>query len=87
VEGLSVGIFRKRPELVIDLRESARPPQRILFEFGFPTRCPSCDERGYLDHIDPFKRIQFEHCPACYTKWERAETEFVELNAERSITA
>ena len=26
------------------------------FEFGFPTRCPSCGDRGYLDHIDPFKR-------------------------------
>jgi len=87
VEGLSVGIFKKRPEVVIDLRESARPPKRIFFEFGFPTRCPACNERGYLDHIDPFKRIQFEHCPSCFAKWEHAESEFFELNADRPVTA
>ena len=76
-----MGIFKKKqPDVVIDLRESARPRQRVLFEFGFPTRCPSCNERGYLDHIDPFKRIQYEHCPACFAKWERTEADIAALN-------
>lgn len=76
-----MGLFKHKKPEVVDLREAARPPQRIMFEFGFPTRCPSCGDRGYLDHIDPFKRIQFEHCPTCSAKWEYAETDFAALNA------
>ena len=44
-------------------------------------RCPSCESRGYLDHIDPFKRIQYEHCPSCFTKWQLTEDELVALNS------
>jgi formate dehydrogenase maturation protein FdhE len=75
-----VGLFKQKQPEVIDLREASRPPKRILFEFGFPTSCPSCGERGYLDHIDPFKRIQYEHCPVCFTKWERTESDVAALN-------
>lgn len=78
-----MGIFKKRPE-VIDLREPAPAPpapRRVTFEFGFPTGCPSCGERGYLDHIDPFKRIQYEHCPACYARWEHSEDDIASLNS------
>jgi hypothetical protein len=74
-----MGLFSKKPSPpVIDLRESA--PKPAPFVFGYPTRCPSCGNRGYLDHIDPFKRIQFEHCPSCFTKWELAEEELLALN-------
>jgi hypothetical protein len=75
-----MGLFSKRSTPpVIDLREAeaAKSPQ---YAFGYPTNCPSCGSRGYLDHIDPFKRIQFEHCPACFTKWELAEEELASLN-------
>lgn len=75
-----MGLFSKKPTPphVIDLRESA--PKAPQFVFGYPTRCPACGSRGYLDHIDPFKRIQFEHCPSCLTKWELAEDELAALN-------
>ena len=76
-----MGLFSKRqPRGVIDLREHAPAPKAAPFIFGYPTRCPSCGDRGYLDHIDPFKRIQFEHCPGCLNKWELAEDEIHALN-------
>jgi hypothetical protein len=75
-----VGFFKKRPE-VIDLREPAPAPRRVKFEFGFPTRCTTCGERGYLDHIDPFKRIQYEHCPVCFARWEYTEDDIASLNS------
>lgn len=75
-----MGLFKKHePPAVIDLREQA-PPKPAPFTFGYPTRCPACGERGYLDHIDPFKKVQFEHCPVCFTKWELAEDEILALN-------
>jgi hypothetical protein len=75
-----MGLFRKKAE-VIDLRDSAVAERAgPRFEFGFPTRCPACGGRGYLDHIDPFKRMQFEHCPSCATKWERSEDQVLSLN-------
>lgn len=74
-----MGLFGKnRGESIIDLREPEGAPAK--FEFGFPTRCPECDSPGYLDHIDPFKRIQFEHCPACSSRWEWAEADVDALN-------
>ena len=74
-----VGLFsKKQPQPVIDLREQETKPAPFLF--GYPTRCPSCGERGYLDHIDPFKNKQYEHCPACFAKWELAEDEIHALN-------
>ena len=74
-----MGLFSKKqqPEHVIDLREQTKAAP---FVFGYPTRCPACGDRGYLDHIDPFKKIQFEHCPACFTKWELAEDEVLAMN-------
>ncbi len=76
-----MGLFRKR-ERVIDLRDTApaRSHRPAPFEFGFPTKCPACGGRGYLDHIDPFRRVQFEHCPSCSTKWERSEDQVLALN-------
>ena len=77
-----MGLFSKKQQTppVIDLRESEQP-RPAPFVFGYPTRCPSCDNRGYLDHIDPFKRIQYEHCPSCFTKWQLTEDELVALNS------
>lgn len=75
-----MGLFSKKQQPpVIDLRERAKP-KPAPYAFGFPTRCPSCGDRGYLDHIDPYKRVQYEHCPACFTKWELAEDELLAMN-------
>lgn len=73
----------RKPEAVVDLRDStlAAAAQRgSIFEFGFPTTCPACSGRGYLDHIDPFRRVQFEHCTTCFTKWETTEDELLSLD-------
>jgi hypothetical protein len=79
LEVVDVGLFSKKPQQpVIDLRE--QPAKAAPFLFGYPTRCPSCGERGYLDHIDPFKNKQYEHCPSCSTKWELLEDEIHALN-------
>ena len=75
-----MGLFSKKPSpSVIDLRDHAAA-KPAPFLFGFPTRCPSCGDRGYLDHIDPFKKKQYEHCPVCLTKWELLEDEINALN-------
>ena len=76
-----MGLFGKKQQTppVIDLR-AQQPPKSAPFVFGYPTRCPECGDRGYLDHIDPFKRIQYEHCPACFNKWELAEDELLAMN-------
>jgi hypothetical protein len=81
-----MGLFKRKTDQVIDLRDRVLEAQRTAtkampFEFGFPTKCPSCGGRGYLDHIDPFKRVQYEHCPADQTKWEHSEDEVLALNA------
>ncbi len=51
---------------VVDLREPApaKPP------WGSPVPCPSCQGRGYLDHIDPYREIMFLHCTECFAKYE-----------------
>ena len=73
-----MGLFGKKqqPEVVdlrdeIDLTETA--PSPVLF--GLPMKCPECGEPGYLDHIDPYKRVMFQHCPSCFAKWEVAESD------------
>ena len=75
-----MGLFsKKRTQPEIDLREP-EPTGPAPFIFGYPTRCPACSSGGFLDHIDPFKKVQYEHCPVCLTKWELAEEEILALN-------
>jgi hypothetical protein len=38
-----------------------------------PTPCPACKQPGYLDSIDLTQRRMYQHCPACFTKWETTE--------------
>jgi len=79
----AMGVFRKqahdRDSEVIDLRDSVLQP-RPVFEFGFPTRCPECRNRGYLDHIDLARKVQYEHCASCWAKWERSEDDVYSLH-------
>lgn len=76
-----MGIFRRRPRSVIDLRDHVLARERqAVFAFGFPTRCPACGRGGYLDHIDLFRKVQHEHCPRCGIRWERSEAEVEGLN-------
>lgn len=74
-----MGLFSKKKSESIDLTEKIDLRTPAAFEFGFPTRCPSCGDRGFLDHIDPFKRVQYEHCKGCGEKWQLAEEEVASL--------
>jgi len=72
--GNLMGLFSRKGSKaqVIDLRERAPRP---VFEFGLPTPCPECGGHGYLDGIDVKRAIMFQHCPACFAKWETAESD------------
>ncbi len=74
-----MGLFgRKQKTEVIDLRQVATAPAPARPEFGFPTPCPACGAHGYLDGIDIKRRIMFQHCPSCFSKWETTEAELVQ---------
>ena len=66
---------------VIDLREAevapgaAAPPTGPTW--GMPSPCPACGGPGYLDHINPHRRVMDLHCPTCFTAWTIAEAECV----------
>jgi transcription elongation factor Elf1 len=64
---------RKKAEApgVIDLREPEAPKP----QWGSPVPCPSCNGRGYLDHIDPYKEIMFLHCTQCANRYEVTKAE------------
>ena len=56
---------------VIDLRD----PEPVKPVWGSPMPCPSCNSRGYLDHIDPYREIMFLHCTECAHKYEITRAE------------
>lgn len=69
-----MGLFaRKHSPSVIDLRDAKPAPARP--RFGLPLPCPDCGGHGYLDGIDTKRRIMYQHCPACFAKWETTEAE------------
>ena len=81
-----MGLFKKR-DIVIDLRDHVLAKQRqtvvqgaLPFEFGYPTKCPTCSGRGYVDQIDLTSRRQYEHCIDCGLKWQSSEDEVLALN-------
>lgn len=57
---------------VIDLRQ----PAPTKPQWGSPVPCPSCNGRGYLDHIDPYREVMFLHCIECFNKYEMSKAEF-----------
>ena len=54
---------------------TAEAPARPRQEWGRPGRCPECDGRGYLDHIDLIDRIMYQHCTECRHEWTVTEAE------------
>ena len=70
-----MGLFNRKEEEaepVVDLRD-AKP----ALEFGYPTPCPECGGPGYLDSIDLSRRVMYQHCPSCFTKYEVTEAELI----------
>ncbi|HEY9558685.1 MAG TPA: hypothetical protein VIR58_18245 [Acidimicrobiales bacterium] len=72
-----MGFLRRKrsSELVIDLRDSATTSKPAPPTFGSPLPCPACDGRGYLDHIDPFREVQYMHCTDCGHRYEASRAE------------
>ncbi len=40
-----------------------------VIRLGYPSDCPQCGHRGFLDHVDIRNRSQTEHCTACGHRW------------------
>ena len=59
----------------VDLTAEESAPARPRQEWGRPGRCPACNGRGYLDHIDLIDRIMYQHCTECRHKWTVTEAE------------
>lgn len=57
-------------EILLDLRDPL-PPGTLVF--GMPTRCPDCEDYGYIDHIDLVARVMKLHCPTCHSRWAITE--------------
>jgi hypothetical protein len=67
---------------VIDLRDPA-PVKPI---WGSPVPCPSCNGRGYLDHIDPFREVMYLHCTECAHRYELARSEILATDGRQAST-
>ena len=73
-----MGLFGRKapqPEPVIDFRDAEAAAPVILW--GMPAPCPDCGKPGYLDHINPFERVMYQHCPSCFAKWAIAEADII----------
>jgi DnaJ-class molecular chaperone len=69
-----MGLFNRKEteDAVVDLREPA-----TALQFGYPTPCPECGGAGYLDNIDITRRVMFQHCTSCFTKYQVTEEELI----------
>lgn len=77
-----MGLFKRKAKAghqVIDLRESEPAPSKP--QWGSPVPCPSCQGRGFLDHIDPFRELMYLHCTACGDKYEVHRSAFADADA------
>lgn len=73
-----MGLFgKKKGAPVVDVREASATPAPKKLEFGYPTPCPECGERGYLDSIDLSEQTMYQHCPSCFAKWTTTEEELI----------
>jgi hypothetical protein len=68
-----MGLLNRKQESESEVDLRADPARR----FGYPTPCPACAAPGYLDSIDLTRRVMFQHCTTCMTKWETTEAELV----------
>lgn len=75
-----MGLLKRKPapEIVIDLREPARPTRPA---WGSPVPCPECAGRGYLDHIDPYQEVMYLHCTQCGARYERSKVDLERIES------
>jgi hypothetical protein len=67
-------------EIVSGLRDPL-PPGRL--EWNRPTRCPRCEDWGYIDRLDLVARLMQLHCPTCHFHWEITEEQIEASQARR----
>jgi hypothetical protein len=65
-------------EILADLRD---PLPSGHLEFGVPTRCPRCDDYGYIDRLDLVRRVMQLHCPTCRYHWQISEEQIEQAEA------
>jgi Zn ribbon nucleic-acid-binding protein len=75
-----MALFKRSQQQVVDLREATAvvtppAPAPAPRRFGRPSRCPDCNGKAFLDHIDIVDRVQYEHCVECGKKWQLTEAE------------
>lgn len=71
-------------EDVIDLRDPL-PPGPVIF--GLPTRCPACEDMGYIDHINLNGGVMKLHCPTCHHHWAITEKQIEAAEAQAQVDA
>jgi hypothetical protein len=68
-------------EEILDGLQEPLPPGDL--EWNRPTRCPKCEDWGYIDRLDLVDRMMMLHCPTCYFHWEISEAQIDAVNAKR----
>lgn len=58
-------------EEILDGLQEPLPPGDL--EWNRPTRCPQCEDWGYIDRLDLVVRSMQLHCPTCHFHWEITE--------------
>jgi hypothetical protein len=71
-------------EILLDLRDPL-PAGRL--EWGMPTRCPRCEDWGYIDALDLNVRAMQLHCPTCHFHWEITEEQIDAANRHADADA
>jgi hypothetical protein len=67
-------------EILLDIRDPL-PPGNL--EWGVPTRCPDCEDWGYIDRLDLVRRVMQLHCPTCRAHWEISEAQIEAVRAQQ----
>jgi hypothetical protein len=74
-----MALLPRRRTQVAPAEESPADEPRVVVRLGFPTDCPACGGRGYLDHIDVGRHVQRQHCLTCGRNWEISEDGVIDL--------
>lgn len=68
-------------EEILDGLQEPLPPGDL--EWNRPTRCPQCEDWGYIDRLDLVDRVMMLHCPTCYFHWEISEAQIEAVKEQR----
>jgi hypothetical protein len=75
--GVEVDERRPTTQEILDSLRDPLPPGPL--EWGIPTRCPRCEDWGYIDRLDLVRRVMLLHCPTCQDHWSIGEDQIEAL--------